>query len=77
MSRPEAKELPTVGTVMIDVARSVIGEFRGEAGGQYCLRPLGGGREWEVSPEYVRVATDGERSDPTLAARGEYWKARR
>jgi hypothetical protein len=74
MSRPESRELPAVGTVVMDVVRSVIGEFRGEVNGLYCLRPIGGGREWEISPEYVRPATDSERADPTVTARGTYWR---
>jgi hypothetical protein len=69
MSRPEPRELPDVGTVMVDTVRHRIGEFRGTVGGSLCLRPVGGGREWEVSPDYAREATDEERLSAGVAAR--------
>ncbi|MDO0916795.1 hypothetical protein QQM39_40100 [Streptomyces sp. DT2A-34] len=58
VSRPESNELPAVGTVLVDKARSAIGEFRGTVGGRYSLRPRGGGREWDVDPKWVREATE-------------------
>jgi len=69
MPRPEVKELPAVGTVFVDTARTLIGEFRGIDGKSYCLRPLGGGREWTVDPKWVRPATESEQRDPVLKSR--------
>ncbi len=41
------------GALVRDTARNRVGEFMGK-GGPYCmLRPLGGGKEWEASPECV------------------------
>jgi hypothetical protein len=56
----DVARLPEVGTIMRDKARSAWGEFRGTHGGKVYLRPLGGGVEWDVSPEFVRRATYGE-----------------
>lgn len=67
MVRPESRELPDVGTLMMDTAREVVGEFQGDVRGRLYLRPIGGGREWEVSPEYVREATDEERMRARVA----------
>jgi hypothetical protein len=58
VSRPEEEELPAVGTPLVDTARSVIGQFQQEVQGRYYLRPVGGGREWDVDPKWVRPATD-------------------
>lgn len=58
VSRPESEELPAVGAKLVDTARSVIGEFRGINAGRYCLRPLRGGREWDVDPKWTRPATE-------------------
>ncbi|MEU3285643.1 hypothetical protein [Streptomyces longwoodensis] len=49
--------MPEIGTLMRDKARNAWGEFRGEFGGKFYLRPVGGGREWPASPEFVRRAT--------------------
>lgn len=68
MVRPESRELPSVGTIVMDMARDDVGEFRGSDAGKFYLRPVGGGREWSVSPEYVREATDEERLQARLAA---------
>nr|WP_232108320.1 hypothetical protein [Streptomyces gossypiisoli] len=61
VSRPESQELPSVGTLMMDTARNKVGEFQAELRGRFLLRPVGGGYEWEVSPEFAREATDGEK----------------
>nr|WP_079083637.1 hypothetical protein [Streptomyces antibioticus] len=66
--RPETREPPDVGELLTDTARNRVGEYRGEVAGKFCLRPVGGGTEWEVSPEYVRGATDEERLKARLAA---------
>lgn len=61
MARPKTQRLPAVGTVVLDTARQVFAEFRGVVDGNFYLRPIGGGREWEVSPEFVKPATAAER----------------
>ncbi|MFJ9622105.1 hypothetical protein [Streptomyces sp. NPDC101181] len=49
--------VPTPGTLLADTSRGDrVGEFRGVAGPYWALRPVGGGREWEVEPRYVRPA---------------------
>ncbi len=49
--------LPAVGAFMVDISREGgVAEFRGVAGPYWSLRPVGGGREWEVEPRYVRPA---------------------
>lgn len=69
MVRPESRELPAVGTLMVDRTKSVIGEFRGTVAGRYCLRPQGGGREWDVDPKWVREATEEDLKSEHLARR--------
>ncbi|WP_367043906.1 hypothetical protein [Streptomyces sp. Je 1-332] len=49
-----------VGTVVVDTVGDPVAECRGATGGLWALRPLGGGREWDVAPDKVRPATDGE-----------------
>lgn len=61
-------ELPAVGTLLMDTARDVVGEFQGVAGGRFHLRPVGGGREWAVTPDYIREPTQGERLAAGVAA---------
>lgn len=77
MSRPESRELPAVGTPLMDTARDVVGEFQGVVGGRFHLRPVGGGREWAVSPEYIRTPTTGERLSAGVAAANERAQQRR
>ncbi|MFE1478124.1 hypothetical protein ACFW6N_30270 [Streptomyces cyaneofuscatus] len=48
---------PTPGVLLVDASRNNrVGEFRGVAGLYWSLRPVGGGREWEVEPRHVRPA---------------------
>ncbi|MGW1205432.1 hypothetical protein [Streptomyces cyaneofuscatus] len=59
--RPNSEEpppaLPAPGALLVDTSRSNrVGEFRGVAGLYWSLRPIGGGREWEVEPRHVRPA---------------------
>lgn len=71
MARPESREAPAVGDVMVDEARERIGEFRGAVGGKFWLRPIGGGREWEASPDVCRGATDEEKLRERVSAANE------
>lgn len=47
-----------VGTVVIDTCRDRVGTVMDEIGSRIHIRPLGGGREWDVKSEYVRRASD-------------------
>ncbi|MEW5538176.1 hypothetical protein AB1339_10975 [Streptomyces cyaneofuscatus] len=49
--------LPTAGALLVDTSRdNRVGEFRGTVGLYRSLRPVGGGRTWEVEPRHVRPA---------------------
>ncbi|MDT0322141.1 hypothetical protein [Streptomyces millisiae] len=48
---------PNVGALVCDETRKRIGVFMGMAGPFAMLRPVGGGKEWEVMPEDVREMT--------------------
>ncbi|MCX4908951.1 hypothetical protein [Streptomyces sp. NBC_00878] len=53
--------VPEPGTLMMDTSRDDrVGEFRGDAGPYWSLRPMGGGTEWEAKPAEVRPADQGE-----------------
>ncbi|MFI5687385.1 hypothetical protein [Streptomyces sp. NPDC051636] len=52
--------LPSPGTLVMD-ARDRVGEFRGVAYGYWHLRPVGGGKEWSVTPDEVRPASPEQR----------------
>ncbi|PVC96321.1 hypothetical protein DBP19_08275 [Streptomyces sp. CS090A] len=59
--RPNLQEpppdLPAPGAFLVDTSRNDrVGEFRGVAVCYWSLRPVGGGREWEVEPRHVRLA---------------------
>ncbi|MFD8584948.1 hypothetical protein ACFV2A_18880 [Streptomyces californicus] len=52
-----APAVPARGVLLVDTSRGDrVGEFRGVAGPYWSLRPVGGGREWEVEPRFVRPA---------------------
>ncbi|WP_432152233.1 hypothetical protein [Streptomyces sp. bgisy029] len=60
-ARPNFEEpppdLPALGAPLVDTSQgNRVGEFRGVAGDYWSLRPIGGGREWEVEPRHVRPA---------------------
>ncbi|MDI3418044.1 hypothetical protein [Streptomyces luteolus] len=52
---------PAIGTLLLDLVRDQLGEFRGALGARWFLRPALGGREWEVAPENTRAATPEQR----------------
>ncbi|GGT17856.1 MULTISPECIES: hypothetical protein [Streptomyces] len=56
-----------IGTYLVDTRTGRVGRFMGEAGPWLSLRPVGGGREWECSPDHVRPATAAERISATTA----------
>ncbi|MGW1889014.1 hypothetical protein ACWCP6_01975 [Streptomyces sp. NPDC002004] len=63
---------PPVGSYAVDVRTGQVGRVMGHEGPYVQLRPLGGGREWDVAPEEVRTATSQER----LSAATAYVNAR-
>lgn len=52
---------PALGVLLLDVRRDRLGEFRGCCCGRWYLRPVRGGREWEVDPEDVRPVDPAQR----------------
>ena len=51
---------PAVGTLMKDLDRDKFGYFQALIDGDYWLRPVGGGHEWNVRPADTRQATYAE-----------------
>ncbi|ANP55798.1 hypothetical protein J2Z21_005541 [Streptomyces griseochromogenes] len=48
-----------IGTYAVDVRTGRIGEVMARVGGYVQLRPIGGGREWDCSPDGLgEVAPD-------------------
>ncbi|MFF4666721.1 hypothetical protein [Streptomyces sp. NPDC001282] len=68
---PASASTPAPGTLVVDLSRDLVGEFRGEWCGKWSLRPVGGGVEWTVDPEDVRLA------DPIQRLRAELTRANR
>lgn len=50
------KEL-TPGVLALDTRRSKVGEVMGHVAGRVQLRPVGGGLEWDASPDDVQLAS--------------------
>lgn len=50
-------DVPPVGAMAVDMRDSKVGEVMGMEGGRMLLRPVKGGKEWEVPPGAVRRAT--------------------
>ncbi|MCS0639361.1 hypothetical protein NX801_27730 [Streptomyces sp. LP05-1] len=71
-SEQASSPLPALGTLLVDVVRERVGEFRGEWCGQWALRPLGGGTEWTADPAEVQVASPEQR----IRAKTAYANAR-
>jgi hypothetical protein len=57
---PDTAQLPAVNAPVFDTVTNVVATFQEMRSGRYWLRPLGGGREWERNPEYVRQPTQDE-----------------
>ena len=49
------------GALVVDTERDKLGYITGHLGQVLRLRPVTGGREWDVEPVHVRRATDEER----------------
>ncbi|GAA3235092.1 hypothetical protein MTQ10_12760 [Streptomyces sp. XM83C] len=63
---------PPLGSHVVDTRTGRVGIVMGHEGPYVQLRPYGGGREWDASPEVVRPATPAER----LSAATAYCNAR-
>jgi hypothetical protein len=63
---------PPVGSYAVDIRTGRVGVVMGHEGPYVQLRPYGGGKEWDVEPEAVRLATPAER----LSAATAYANAR-
>ncbi|MFR9799586.1 hypothetical protein ACL02U_27385 [Streptomyces sp. MS06] len=53
--------VPPVGSCAVDTRSGRVGVVMGHEGPYLQLRPLGGGREWDCTPDAVRPATPAER----------------
>ncbi|MET8681665.1 hypothetical protein ABZW18_29800 [Streptomyces sp. NPDC004647] len=62
---------PALGALAKDTAKDAVGVVMGYVGGRVWLRPLLGGREWEVRSERVRSLTSREELSARLSARNE------
>lgn len=58
--RGSSPQPPPLGALLVD-KNDRPGEFRGAWAGRWALRPVTGGREWEVAPEDTRPAGPEER----------------
>ncbi|MEV6671718.1 hypothetical protein [Streptomyces sp. NPDC051162] len=52
--------VPEIGETVRDVARNRVGEVMARGKEFYALRPLGGGREWDVAPSDIRPLAQDE-----------------
>lgn len=50
-----------VGSYVVDTRNGRVGRVMGHEGPYVQLRPYGGGREWDCTPEAARTATSAER----------------
>jgi len=60
-------EAPTIGKVVRDAARDLVGRVMGHEGPYIQLRPLAGGREWDAEPGHLRSLTPDELLSALLA----------
>ncbi|WP_330237472.1 hypothetical protein [Streptomyces sp. NBC_00566] len=58
---------PPLGSYAWDTGTKRVGVVMGHQGPYVQLRPLGGGREWDVPPDRVRAATPAERISAATA----------
>ncbi|MGW2212316.1 hypothetical protein [Streptomyces sp. NPDC001781] len=58
---------PPLGSYALDTETNRVGVVMGHQGPYVQLRPLGGGREWDVAPGRVRAATPAERISAATA----------
>ncbi|MEU0674435.1 hypothetical protein ABZ330_16345 [Streptomyces sp. NPDC006172] len=51
---------PGIGDLAKDTAKNKVGVLVDRVGGRYLMRPVNGGREWEVEPRAVEHPTPSE-----------------
>ncbi|MFE0704475.1 hypothetical protein [Streptomyces sp. NPDC058872] len=56
-----------IGAYVVEIRTGRVGTLVGREGPHVQIRPLGGGREWDVEPEGVREATAAERLSAATA----------
>ncbi|GHA68625.1 hypothetical protein ACIQRS_10560 [Streptomyces termitum] len=56
-----------IGAYVVEIRTGRVARVMGCDGPYVQLRPLGGGREWDVEPEAVREATSSERLSAATA----------
>ncbi|MFE7464898.1 hypothetical protein ACFU6R_12470 [Streptomyces sp. NPDC057499] len=52
---------PSFGDLVKDVDRNRVGVLMDRVGGRYQVRPMNGGKEWEVEPDSIVIPTASER----------------
>ncbi|MEU0253125.1 hypothetical protein ABZ299_11555 [Streptomyces sp. NPDC006184] len=65
--------LPALRTVMVDRRTGRIGRVMGSEGPYVQLRPLNGGREWDVPPDQLRSPTPAEEMSVKVAVANGRW----
>lgn len=70
-SNQQAGPAIEIGSVMRDAKADLIGVVAGTADGRVQLRPLGGGREWDVDPPDVEPVSPRDELKARLAAENE------
>ncbi|MGW0708159.1 hypothetical protein ACWD4G_19760 [Streptomyces sp. NPDC002643] len=66
-------EQADVGTLMVDKRNDQVGVVMGHAGPYVQLRPLKGGREWDVPPAELRRPTQAEELSAKVAVANGRW----
>ncbi|GHG25279.1 MULTISPECIES: hypothetical protein [Streptomyces] len=56
-----------IGAYVVEIRTGRVARVMGHEGPYVQVRPLGGGREWDVAPEEVREATSAERLSAATA----------
>ncbi|WP_439940039.1 hypothetical protein [Streptomyces sp. BBFR115] len=65
--------LPALRAVMVDSRTGRIGRVMGNEGPYVQLRPLNGGREWDVPPDQLRAPTPAEEMSVKVAVANGRW----
>ncbi|MFI6861189.1 hypothetical protein ACIBKZ_15010 [Streptomyces sp. NPDC050421] len=64
---------PDPGALVVDRRNGKVGVVMGHVGPYVRLRPLRGGREWDVPPEDVRTPTPAEELSAKVAVANRRW----
>ncbi|MFG2596647.1 hypothetical protein [Streptomyces sp. NPDC048462] len=65
---------PDAGALAVDRRNGEVGVVMGHVGTYMQLRPLGGGREWDVPPQDVRPPTPAEELSAKVAVANRRWR---